>query len=1158
MITASSSSGERNEKLSSIALDINNDRNNNKPLLSFTIYNNCSSSSLEASLPNTASLLNCEFSISPINATDENNQVTMIGVEITQAKFVNVRRTVFDAILSDFPSGWIEPKDVDHVFFTEHESVIKLMEGALCYDDDGFKFFSTLQSAPVDVDLKDLNIVKNCNKWNSYARLGSGDIPEAFHKFRIYHSKITVLQESQAYELIDQSDEIKYYLSCVQENLPLVRVTPRILSMFTEGLEKLTISNSFSENSLAMSVYTASFSNILQSHPFSNEDQIISLMNSSLTCYEFPRVDHRFIRSITSKCRNGVFECQVHLPEISETNRLFNKLGTDGFLKVKIIGQVPSGIYLQGKTYLPLGGSSNMMRERNMYFYDSSLYESVETIISQMGEISIDNLHQLCETECNEPEQINNGEPGYLTPSMTHSLIALGVQPLVLQTIFEEWFNSTVSNLTNPNFLLDLLKGRCRETLPAVQNLSEIPDNPFIEDLLRHLVSSHLQKVQNNLIIPIDKSITTTSLIDENKCLKENEMMVILGNEYLEDGTIVLVCNEPCLSQSNVKLFTVRNDETLKVKYETNHSLVILPSILKSDSVFACWDSRMIPTLVSSQITNSYQKLKTLSNSISRYLAKFRLDQLEKIESKLNGYKKNLADQQKEQDDIYIVGSLSILLHDPNETDCDWFIEPVSDNPTFFDDLCHRLSTYFKPIKEEYHKSVPLFRIYLQERDLRFLELIDLTNGDTGFRKKHHMRLYLAQQPKLLLILRILFDIIKKICAFHVKTFQLTWEVVDFCILRNYIHRERPPTRKESVDQEKQFSDSSFMKSVLSKCLESENFEKESELIIDFMKFFKLKNNMEFPDNLDDSKSYSATSDERKLEYAHDLIQTCLINLHLYRDFTKAILPTQVIQKTFEEFKNVDAKPVFRAESRDFVDGSVLTLFKGDSGESPINFTFYKGHVHAQHAKLPIHRPSLEKYNPESNNLISPMYDQKLSSQLTKMEDKPENYVFIIRFGVYYLVNMQKSIFSEITKPENSSVFNECMRKKAKVVKGPSADSFATGVSENVVPFLRPTDSPARMTEYSVSFYKNVNNKSTEFKVRLDENMKLKTKVISGQLRVISHTFIGKNNDMRFYINHLQYLDVNNEISELVDKLDKKGWLIKQGANDTEIVLTRN
>ena len=525
MITASSSSGERNEKLSSIALDINNDnRNNNKPLLSFTIYNNCSSSSLEASLPNTASLLNCECSISPINANDENNQVTMIGVEITQAKFVNVRRTVFDAILSDFPSGWIEPKDVDHVFFTEHESVVKLMEGALCYDDDGFKFFSTLQSAPVDVDLKDLNsfcddlfglngtfvlydesaqhyvlIVKNCNKWNSYARLGSGDIPEAFHKFRIYHSKITVLQESQAYaKPIDQSDEIKYYLSCVQENLPLVRVTPRILSMFTEGLEKLTISNSFSENSLAMSVYTASFSNILQSHPFSNEDQIISLMNSSLTCYEFPRVDHRFIRPITSKCRNGAFECQVHLPEIGESNRLFNKLGTDGFLKLKIIGQVPSGVYLQGKTYLPLGGSSNMIRERNMYFYDSSLYESVETIISQMGEISMDNLHQLCETECTEPEQINNGEPGYLTPSMTHSLIALGVQPLVLQTIFEEWFNSTVSNLTNPSFLLDLLKGRCRETLPAVQNLSEIPDNPFIEDLLRHLVSSHLQKVQNN------------------------------------------------------------------------------------------------------------------------------------------------------------------------------------------------------------------------------------------------------------------------------------------------------------------------------------------------------------------------------------------------------------------------------------------------------------------------------------------------------------------------------------------------------------------------------------------------------------------------------------------------------------------------------------
>ncbi|EFC44057.1 predicted protein [Naegleria gruberi] len=1067
-------------------------------------------------------------------------------------------------------------------------------------------------------------------------------------------------------------------------------------------------------------------------------------------------------------------------------------------------------------------------------------------------------------------------KPAYLNKQIILLLTTLGITKETFLSIFLDYFKDLSEKITSPKYFLKVLKENCMDTLPAIQSLNEMPDDEFLQYLARYLIYDEIKKVQTKAMIPIEKAVIAMSIVDEYKQLKENEVMVQLGDgNYIEDGTQVFICRNPCLHPSDIQTFTCRDNSLLRSKYRPSNAAIIFPTQgytsikicdFDGDRVFVCWDSRLIPDQVSnlsplthdnepmesttehsevlskilengkllgkisdawvaivdsegadsdraleladlfvkavdfpkngkqislpnwfkdiiypdfmergsisiksnSIIGRIYEKCtsiksgipsefkepefiiqdekvnewnrrfwqiieylkqvhyctlfdlfvgngierkefthlieqfreiareencklaiqnlpianifsltipsrritefnkldiyKNLAKSLNSFVEHMNLEQLEIMEKRLEQLKYKTNQEYR----IHMFGSLPVLLHNSFSSDCDTFFDfKAEKGDENCPPVCSVLSSEFGSSATDWQKSVPMFRIFAKVTDLPFIESIDFTNSSRGLRKKHHLRLYLKQKPKLIVLLKVLIDLLKKICP-HIKTYQLTWRIVTFCLEKNYLVQESPPTEQQAFDGEME-KDSVFMKQILGKCLNSE-FQHETELIVLFLKRLIFKENMEFVDNLD-GKITAVILTIEQVSHARDLLDSCILNLFLLHDFTKLsieemeesqvyvpsllrkVLGNSMIETVLKselekscnckitnlfEMKNgnyiINATgehgissrlkrklalwnancKYFRANNhRLFLEGSTLAIYEGDSLDSPIEFKPYLGKCNPKHVLEPItkHQPKLKVYKEE----VLPMYDfyQNLLTQLEKtlaIDLDPNHFTYSIKFGTYYLINIEKSIFSEII-PQDSKHYNSLMKKnhfhsieevkkykeekkpvetsndfekewplidylqpnkrgsskskskvgcqnetpeiiKKKQEKKAPSDSFLTLVdSEAIALILKELAGCTKQefTEYNVCEIENVERKnSVEYKVKLDENLKLKPDgILSRRTRVMATTFIGKTSDMRFYINHSRFLPEDHSISRLVNSLNRDQWIIR-------------
>lgn len=271
-----------------------------------------------------------------------------------------------------------------------------------------------------------------------------------------------------------------------------------------------------------------------------------------------------------------------------------------------------------------------------------------------------------------------------------------------------------------------------------------------------------------------------STLIPHHDVLENDHVNVSL-ERYLEFENC---CNyiKQCYSCSDLDL--VAGDKklgrklyaSLVLRYRTeamnNHDKFVIPQERVTLSAYN-W---IVPSSQSSCL-NEYIAFGMISRSIYHFIHTHfgvYLDQLREIERE----KTKFQDMIGEQFRIFIFGSVSVLLHDSNNTDVDFYV------------------MYYK-------KSVPVITVLLPTKIIDCCESMDLSGSTRGLRKKHLLRKYLKQKPCLFVILNILVQWFRRVFSPNViKTYLFVWKMIDYCIERGYLNKEIVPSEEETFEIE--------------------------------------------------------------------------------------------------------------------------------------------------------------------------------------------------------------------------------------------------------------------------------------------------------------------------------------------------------------------
>ncbi|KAG2374777.1 hypothetical protein C9374_010521 [Naegleria lovaniensis] len=627
---------------------------------------------------------------------------------------------------------------------------------------------------------------------------------------------------------------------------------------------------------------------------------------------------------------------------------------------------------------------------------------------------------------------------------------------------------------------------------------------------------------------------------------------------------------------------------------------------------------------------NNYIPFATISRSIYHFInncSEFYLDQLREIERE----KIKIQDIAKDQFRVFIYGSLSVLLHDSNNTDVDFYMSYNSNNA---DQVVELFKQHYKSV--DYRKSVPVITILLPRKIIGCCEAMDISGSTRGLRKKHLLRKYLTQKPCLFIILNILVQWFRRVFT-GVKTYLFVWKIIDFCIEKSYLTKEKVPSDEEAFELEVT-KDSIFMSSVIEKINMVPEFKKEAEIMVDFferlLRRFLLSPELTFADCLDDELTTvnieKSKSEKNKMESIRSSTFSSYLSL-LFGGVSSMINAVQdecTFQVMVPRFisKVLGSDVLMSNHVREDIERKcnvqIPNIFAKGRNSYWIEAKGKRSSIFDVKKLLSLWDCNLHLFACKRNNLFlegSYFSDFTLSLVLSQLQqqiqkavafstlasdhDDPEEWRISVKFGKYYIINLEKSCFSEMLDI-SPKVFNQVMQKKTKniklkklvdkansktvvrmeddetsdedyyempsrqnkvkntdnkiiversnVKKAPS-DSFFTSIDEESINELKnQIFNPIMCTkvENETEYHCFIigASKDQEFKVILDANFRRKSRISYSSTRFFACSFISSNpqhSDMRLYFTMKSFAEDKKTNKSIDLLLDDNEWVIR-------------